>query len=193
MRLVQTLLALYAVGTAAASSAFIDSTAVYIQPVGSSSISLLADVHYNPSTLAAEIESYEAPDIPEDAEFVRIGIYDKSTKSWTSSISVTSVESFEKGYSPTIVLSLASPGELLGVTFKSGMIDAGQTRDFGPKVKVVKTMSGKKVELNRPVVLSKEGKLEPEVVEKTFLQRYARSFYLYSNNTNCYTDTGGQY
>lgn len=171
MHLIQPLLAFCAAGAAAASSELIDSTVIYVQAVGSSSASLLADVQYNPSTLAAEIASYEAPELPEDAELVRIGAYDKSTRSWTSSTSVTSIESFGKGYSPTIILSLTSQGEVLGVTLKSGSIDAGQTRDFGPKVKVVKTAPGKKVGLNSPVVLSKEGKLEPEVEEKTFLQR----------------------
>lgn len=171
MRFFQSLLALCAASIAAASSELIDSTAVYIQAVGSSSISLLADVQYNPSTLTAEIASYEAPELPADAELIRVGVYDKSTRSWTSSTSVTSIESFGKGYSPTIVLSLTLQGEVMGVALKSGMIDAGQTRDFGPKVKIVKTAPGKNVELNRPVVLSKEGKLEPEVVEKTFLQR----------------------
>jgi len=81
------------------------------------------------------------------------------------------VESFSKGYAPTFVLTLDAQGGVLGVSCKSGKIDAGQTRDFGPKVKVVKTAKGKQPDLNRPVVLSPEGKLEEPPVEKTMLQK----------------------
>lgn len=55
---------------------------------------------------------------------------------------------------------------------KSGKIDAGATRDFGPKIKVLKTVKGKLPELNRPVVLSPEGKVAEPEPEKTMLQKY---------------------
>jgi hypothetical protein len=84
---------------------------------------------------------------------------------------MTSIDTFSKGFRLTLVLSLDAQGGLLGVTCKSGKIDAGQTRDIAPKVKVLKTAKAKQPELNRPVVLSKEGKLEDTVVEKTFLQK----------------------
>jgi len=60
----------------------------------------------------------------------------------------------------------------VGVAVKSSLIDAGQTRDFGPKVMVRGVVEGKKPELNRPVVLNTEGKVEVEEKEKTLLQRY---------------------
>ena len=84
---------------------------------------------------------------------------------------MTSAESFSKGYSPTLVLSLDAQGGVIGVSCKSGKIDAGQTRDFGPKVKVLKTAKGKLPELNRPVVLSPEGKLAGPEPEKSMLQK----------------------
>lgn len=59
----------------------------------------------------------------------------------------------------------------MGATVKSSRIDAGQTRDFGPKVKVRRVGRGVAPELNRPVVLSAEGKLEEPEVEKTMLQK----------------------
>jgi len=154
-------------------SELIDTTTVYIQPIGSTaSISPLAEIKYNPSTLTAELVSFDAPELSTDSKLVRIGIYDVSTASWKSSTSVTSAESFSKGYSPTILLSLDARGAVLGVTCKSGKIDAGQTRDFGPKIKLLKTAKGKQPDLNKPIALSPEGKLEEPEPEKTMLQKY---------------------
>jgi hypothetical protein len=157
---------------AIASSESTDSAVISIQPVGSPSITTLAEIGYNPSTLSAEILSFDAPELSPDSKLLRIGVYDAATSSWKSSTSTTSVESFAKGYSPTLVLSLDAQGGIIGVTCKSAKIDAGQTRDFGPKVTVSKMGKGKLPELNRPIVLSPEGKLEEPVPEKTMLQKY---------------------
>lgn len=155
------------------SSESTDSTTISIQPIASSAtpINTLAEIGYNPSTLSAEILSYEAPELPTDSKLLRIGVYDTATSSWKSSTSVTSVESFSKGYSPTLVISLDGQGGVIGVACKSAKIDAGQTRDFGPKVMLVKMGRAKQPDLNRPVVLSPEGKLEEPVPEKTMLQK----------------------
>jgi len=174
MRLLQLWLGILcaSASAAAASPALIDSTTIYIQSLGASNVNPLAEVVLNPSTLSAELVSFETPEISSESKLVRIGIYDPTTSTWKSSTSVTSVESFSKGYAPTFVLTLDAQGGVLGVSCKSGKVDAGQTRDFGPKVKVVKTAKGKQPDLNRPVVLSPEGKLEEPPVEKTMLQKY---------------------
>lgn len=154
-------------------SDFIDSTTVYIQPIDSTSSSPaipLAEIKYNPSTLDAELVSFDAPEFPPEAELVRIGVYDTAARSWKSSTSMTSIDSFSRGFRPTLVLSLDAQGGVLGVTCKSGKIDAGQTRDFGPRVMLRKMARGKQPELNKPVVLNKNGKLEAPV-EKTFFQQ----------------------
>ncbi|KAF4632233.1 hypothetical protein G7Y89_g5892 [Cudoniella acicularis] len=169
------ILALYAqVAIAASSSDLIDSTTVSIQTVESSStpINTLAEIKYNPSTLSAELVSYDAPELSPEPKLLRIGVYDAATSSWKSSTSTMSAESFAKGYSPTIVLNLDVQGQVIGVTFKSAKIDAGQTRDFGPKVLVLKMGKGALPELNRPIVLSPEGKVEQPEPEKTMLQKY---------------------
>ncbi|KAI2610946.1 uncharacterized protein GGS25DRAFT_480754 [Hypoxylon fragiforme] len=149
--------------------------AIYIQPVSPSPTapSLLAEIQYNPVMAAsdAEILSYEAPEIPADARLVRVGVYDPSAKRWVSSTSVASVDNFGKGYSPTLMLSVDGKGEVFGAALRGVRIDAGQTRDFGPQVLVLGAAPGKQPELNRPVVLSPEGKkAEPE--EKSFIQKY---------------------
>jgi len=175
MKLLAVLLAFCTQTLAAAASLsdLTDSAVVYIQSIESSSttISRLAEIIYNPFTASAELILFDAPELSPESKLVRIGAYDFATSTWKSSTSMTSAESFSKGYSPTLVLSLDEQGALVGVTCKSGKIDAGQTRDFGPKVKVLKTGKRKLPDLNMPVVLSPEGKLEEPLPEKTVLQK----------------------
>lgn len=131
----------------------------------------LAEIHYDSSTLIAELASFDAPELSSEVNLVRIGICNTATHAWKSSTSVTSTESFNKGYAPIIVLSLDTHGDVIGVTCKSGKVDAGQTRDFGPKTKVVKMSNARRPDLNRPQLLSKEGTVEGELPEKTILQK----------------------
>lgn len=154
-------------------SDFIDSTTIYIQSIDSiaTPVRPLADVKYNPSTLDVELSDFYAPELSPETKNVRIGVYDTATSSWKTSTSVTSASSFAKGYRPTFVVSLDAQGGVLGVSCKSSKIDAGQTRDFSPKVKVLKTAKGKLPDLNRPIVLSPEGKVAEPEVEKTMLQK----------------------
>lgn len=70
-----------------------------------------------------------------------------------------------------MVLTLDAQGDVLGVSVSSGKIDPGQTRDFGPKVEVRRMGRQKGPELNKPVVLSPEGKVAVEEPEKTMLQK----------------------
>lgn len=153
-------------------SILLDTTTIYIQPLSPSSPpSVLAEIKYNPSTLSASIASFEPPELSPDSKNVRIGVYDAATSSWKSSTSLTSADSFSKGYQPTLVLSLDDQGGVLGVSVSSGKIDAGQTRDFAPKVLVRGVQRGKGPVLNKPVVLSPEGKVAQPEPEKTMLQK----------------------
>ena len=179
MRIVTVLSVLLAVASAA-------TVPIYIQPVTVSETApvLLAEISYDPTTaastdpaaaagtIAAEVTSYEPPEIPEGASLLRIGIYDKKTAQWTSPTSVLSTGNFAKGYSPHFVVTVDAGGrDSLGVACRGVRIDAGHTRDFGPQAAVVVAGRGKQPELNKPVVLSPEGKkVMPE--EKTFLQKY---------------------
>jgi hypothetical protein len=173
MRVFNLLLAFCAQALLTASEpSLLDTTTVYIQPVAHSSApAVLAEINYNPSTLSASISSFSPPELPETSKSIRIGVYDPSTSSWQSATSLTSTESFSKGYRLTLVLSLDGEGGVLGVSVSSGKIDAGQTRDFAPKVLVKGMGKGKGPELNKPVVLSPEGKIAELEPEKTFLQK----------------------
>lgn len=138
----------------------------------------IASITLDPLNLDTEVSFYEKPDFSEAFEeqstpkirYFRLGIYDAMTKTWKSSTTITSVDSFSKGYSPTFILSLNTKGAVIGVSVKSHRIDAGQTRDFGPKIKTMRMKNGPKPSLNKPVVF-KEGVLEEPIPEKSLLQK----------------------
>merc|ERR1711939_854094 len=115
MRVLGVLLAICAPALAI-SSELIDSTTVYIQPLTSKSAPLsLAEIKFNPSPLSSEDEDLSS-------KLLRVGIYDPATATWKSSTSTTSVETFAKGYAPTIVLNLDAQGGVIGVSCKSSSI-----------------------------------------------------------------------
>ncbi|KAI1135243.1 hypothetical protein F5Y05DRAFT_394922 [Hypoxylon sp. FL0543] len=167
--------ALMGLALASLASAADRTAAIYIQPVSQAPAAPapLAEIRYDPAAAAspAEVISYEAPEIPDEARLVRVGAYDPSAKRWASSTSVASVENFSKGYSPTLILSVDQKGDVLGAALRGVRIDAGQTRDFGPQALVLVTEPGKQPELNKPVVLSPEGK-DAVQDERTFFQKY---------------------
>ncbi|KAI5457993.1 hypothetical protein BGZ63DRAFT_392389 [Mariannaea sp. PMI_226] len=148
---------------------------IYVQPIDASSAEPqpLAEVVYDPASISSsQVISYEAPELPEAASTVRIGVYDVKSQRWISGTTAASADNFAKGYAPNIVLSLDDQGELLSAAYKGVRIDAGQTRDFGPKVVVLPSAKGKQPALNKPVVLSPEGKKVGEEPEKSLLQKY---------------------
>ncbi|KAK2592754.1 hypothetical protein QQS21_009558 [Conoideocrella luteorostrata] len=150
------------------------SAEIFVQPVSSSSRAPLplAEIAYDVAALASSsVLSYDAPEIPESSKLIRVGVYDRKTKSWVSGTTVASTENFAKGCSPTILVNVNSKGDVLSAAIKGVQIDAGQTRDFGPKVVVLTEGKGAQPVLNKPVVLT-EGKKAEEGEEKSFLQKY---------------------
>ncbi|CAD6505673.1 BgTH12-01163 [Blumeria graminis f. sp. triticale] len=154
---------------------------VFVQPICSipPQPEEVANVVIQLPFLEAEISSYEIPDLSsltckenlEEAKHLRVGIYDPLTATWTSSTTITSAVTFAKGYSPIIVLSLNKDVKVVSVSIKSHKIDAGQTRNFGPKLRVMSMKGGVRPTLLKPVIL-KEGQSEDTLPEKSFLQRY---------------------
>ncbi|KAK6845173.1 hypothetical protein PG990_003526 [Apiospora arundinis] len=173
---------------------------IYIQPVTVSPPApvLLGEVVYDdavllpasgPDVAAPKVTSFEYPSdllSPEDDEgqgqqreaprHVRVGAWDPVAKSWASSTSLASTANFDKGFAPHFVVTLDSPvagkSDVAGVVLKGVRIDAGQTRDFGPQVVLRTAEPGSQVELNKPIVLSPEGRKVAEEPEKTLLQKY---------------------
>ncbi|PQE03186.1 nuc-1 negative regulatory preg protein [Rutstroemia sp. NJR-2017a BBW] len=126
-----------------------DLATIYIQPLSSSSSSAAAPIplltlSYNPSTLSSSIQEYSPPsDLlsshPDPSSLALLGILDPLSSTSTptpkpsTSTSLISLENFAKGYTPTFIVTLDHEGAILGVSAKSGVVDAGATRDFGPK------------------------------------------------------------
>ncbi|KAG5996775.1 hypothetical protein E4U43_002800 [Claviceps pusilla] len=156
------------------------STEIYIQAISSPPEAPLplAEITYDLAALAsssssssaAAVLSYDSPEIPESARLVRVGVYDKASKTWTSGTTVASTENFAKGYSPTIVVNVNHEGRVVSAALKGVQVDAGQTRDFGPKVVVLTEGEGAQPVLNKPVVVTEGEKVE--VDERSFLQKY---------------------
>lgn len=171
MRISSLLSALCAASLASAAARTVE---VSIQPVeASAKPAPLAAITFDITTQeSATVDAYDAPDLPEDTKTVRVGVYDSKAKTWMSSTTVASVDNFSKGFSPNIILSTDSKGQVVSVALKGVAIDAGQTRDFGPKAIVLMPSRGTQPQLNKPVTLSAEGKKIPEEQEKTFLQKY---------------------
>lgn len=167
---------------------------VYYQPITTPDTppKLLAEIEYDPLDQSSSVVNFEFPEDLEGSKYVRIGIYDAATHRFQRS-TVASSDNFSKGYSvrtrvttrneawrartdlglgqPHFTISITEDGKYLGASLKGVRIDAGQTRDFGPQSAVVTMAPGKQVELNKPVVLSPEGK-KVVLEEKSFLQKY---------------------
>ncbi|KAI1364207.1 hypothetical protein F5Y08DRAFT_217810 [Xylaria arbuscula] len=159
---------------ASLASASEQKAAIYVQAVAASPATPVPLAELQFDTLApseAQVITYDAPELPEETKLVRVGVYDPTAKQWASSTSVSSIDNFAKGYAPTLILSVGQAGEPISAAVRGVRIDAGQTRDFGPQAMVLVTAAGKQPDLNKPVVLSPEGKqVVPE--EKSMLQKY---------------------
>ncbi|KAI8630878.1 hypothetical protein F5Y19DRAFT_38071 [Xylariaceae sp. FL1651] len=148
--------------------------AIYVQAVSPSPAAPLplAELQYDAlAPSEAQVLTYEAPELPDDAKLVRVGVYDPAAQQWASSTSAASADNFSKGYSPAIMLSVDRAGVPVSAAVRGVRIDAGHTRDFGPQAVVLVAEAGKQPDLNKPIVLSPEGKqVVPE--EKSMLQKY---------------------
>ena len=166
-----------ALAAAVVTCALPQTTTVYYQAITLSDTkpAKLAELRYDPlDPSAAEVVSYDAPELPEKAKLLRVGAYDPETDEWPLTSAMTSVDCFSKGYAPHFEVSVDPWGRFVQVTVRGIKIDAGETRNFGPQATVELSEAGKQPEPNKPVVLSKEGKNVVEE-EKSFLQKYTRS------------------
>ncbi|KOS22119.1 hypothetical protein ESCO_001757 [Escovopsis weberi] len=133
-----------------------------------------AEIAYDASSpAAASVIAYEHPQTPPSpAGALRIGLYDPASARWLSGTSVAGAANFGKGFAPHVVLTVDAAGEVLGAACRGVRIDAGATRDFGPRAVVVVQGSAGVPELGRPVVVAPGGRKAAEEPEKTFLQKY---------------------
>ncbi|RYP72275.1 hypothetical protein DL769_004497 [Monosporascus sp. CRB-8-3] len=133
-----------------------------------------ADAEAEDADAEVRILSYEAPELPADARLLRVGVYDPSRGAWASGTTLAGAENLARGYAPTLLLSVEGKGDKAAVTsaaLRGVAVDAGHTRDFGPKAALLRPAPGRQVDLDKPVVPRAPGQGEPEP-EKSLLQKY---------------------
>ncbi|RYP06819.1 hypothetical protein DL764_002931 [Monosporascus ibericus] len=133
-----------------------------------------ADAEAEDADAEVRILSYEAPELPADVRLLRVGVYDPSRGAWASGTTLAGAENLARGYAPTLLLSVEGKGDEAVVTsaaLRGVAVDAGHTRDFGPKAALLRPAPGRQVDLDKPVVPKAAGQGEPEP-EKSLLQKY---------------------
>jgi hypothetical protein len=168
MKVASSLILLFGALVAAASPSTIT---VHAWPLSATSPTPFATIAVSPispgsQSLSAKVQSVHQPSVSQD-ELVRIGIYDASN-TWTGV--ATSAKSFGQDISRKIVLHTDSEGIVSHIGF-SAFTRAAGAEDV--VVEVVPITTGPQPVLNKPVVLTPEGKVAtPDAADqKTFLQK----------------------
>jgi len=135
----------------------------------------LAGISIDSTTSAATVEKYTPPDTLDNSESsVRIGLYDPATSAWRGI--VTSSTSFSPANQPKLVLHMDNTKEIYHVGFEASPRAAqGANTQSGSDptlaIEIIRTKPGPKPHLNKPIVLSPDGKLPEKEQEKTLLQK----------------------
>lgn len=155
-------------------------TTVYAWPL-SSSPSKLAEIEHSPVEQYTSVLSYTPPSSPQG--LVGVGLYNHSTNAWLGS-TVTSAASFQPEFQGTISLHVNADGDVWRVAFHSSRKsvpsspNGSDTGDDKPRVQLLRPAPAPQPHLNRPVVLSPDGKLPEKEVEKSFLQKWVMARFL---------------
>ncbi|OJJ84891.1 uncharacterized protein ASPGLDRAFT_66355 [Aspergillus glaucus CBS 516.65] len=170
---------------AAASSSEQAATDILYWPVASHQPSTLGRVSYDPTSLESNVLSYSPPAASRkttDAEdhtdkLVRVGLYTSTPanpKQWVGTLTSLSSLTGVGDAKPTIQLHLGPSNEVYRVSLRlsSSSSSSDATEGIKPGVELVRTESGPRPHLNRPIVISPDGQGPQEVVEKTFFQKY---------------------
>lgn len=168
VRLVTSLLLFLLIGATSASSAVAASTVtVYAWPLSAASPIPFAKIDYTPNGVA-QAQSKQDP-VYEDEELIRIGLIN-SDRSWTGV--VTSASAFAPGFDQKILLHTDSEGQVTHVGFNA-YAARPNTSGGALGVEVVSIRAGTQPVLNKPIVLTPEGKVAtPGTADtKSFLQK----------------------
>lgn len=151
-------------------------------PLTSAQPQSLAQVSYDLNNKRSRISEYTPPTGPfTDEDLVRVGFHSSVDSKWQGV--VTSAASFDPKYQQKLLLHLDEEGNVWHVAVstipkpkpKKGKMVQGkrQPPEEAPQivVEVLSPVPAPTPILNKPVVLSPEGKLEEKPVEKTFLQK----------------------
>lgn len=192
------LLCFLAVFGVADASTDVRSVTIWTWPLSSTSPQEFAKISYDAQTMTSQVLEYSQPHFSGSADaLVRVGLYDTATSQWRGVL--TTVASFDPVLQQDLVLLLDDAKDVYHVGFsghakvkpsesmkskaktKSKVISAseehatGAVDNFPLKVTLETPVAGPLVQLNKPVKVSKEGKVEEKEPEKSFLQKYACS------------------
>ncbi|KAL0633507.1 hypothetical protein Q9L58_007614 [Maublancomyces gigas] len=125
----------------------------------------LGTVGYNPQTKTGDYKVAKAVSdvLGGDDEVVRVGVWD-GKEGWFGC--VTAGDSLKDPSTAVVTLRLDGAGDVWHVEFSSN------SSSSTPKVTILKPTPGPQPHLNKPVVLTSEGKIPEVEVEKTLLQKY---------------------
>ena len=143
---------------------------IFAWPLSASKPQTLAKVSFTLNN--ASIKSFTSPSIPSTDDVVRVGFYHPSG-SWSGI--ATAAENFNPGKEKKLLLNVNTDGEVYHVGFKAR--DVGNIVKKNVKatdelaVEVVKMARGPTPVLNKPVVLTADGKVDEKEPEKTFFQK----------------------
>jgi hypothetical protein len=158
------------------------SVTIQAWPLSAAQARPLAQVSYDPVTKQSTVNNFNPPNgaISSD-DLIRIGIYDNSDSKWRGV--VTSATSFDPKYQQKLLLHLDEDGNVWHLAFstmikpaaaKGKMVNGKrQAPETVPQivVELLSPMLAPSPVLNKPVILTAEGKVEGQEVQKTFLQK----------------------
>lgn len=143
---------------------------VFAWPLSASKAQTLAKISYTSTN--ATVQSFTAPKIPPGDDVIRIGFHHSSNSGKWSGVA-TAASNFAPGLGRKVLLHLNAEGVVYHVGFKA--TEQGSSAKGGKDgldVEVVRMRKGPTPHLNKPVVVSADGKVEDKEPEKSFLQKY---------------------
>ncbi|KAL4987144.1 hypothetical protein BDW68DRAFT_178092 [Aspergillus falconensis] len=142
-------------------------------PVANPEPSALAHVSYDPASLKSELIDYSPP-TDSSHDLARVGFYVATLtdpKQWVGTlISPSALMGDDSSQKPTLRLHISLSNEIYHVSL--GSTAASSTSSSGSiGIELVADELGPSPHLNRPIVVSPDGK-NPEEPEKTLFQKY---------------------
>ena len=147
---------------------------IYAWPISAPSPTSFATVVLSASqtTPIAEVKSLKLPSVSASKdEFVRIGLYDATSKQWTGT--ATAASSFAQGLGRKLTLHIDDNGEVYQASLGAYTLPGKGKKADVFEVEVVSKTPGALPILNRPIMLNADGKVaQPEQKdERSFLQK----------------------
>ena len=148
---------------------------IHAWPLSETKSQSLAQITYTANN--ATVKSYTSPNFSDNDDIVRIGFH-HPTGSWSGV--ATTASNFSPAKDKKIQLHLNTAGDLYHIGFVASSLpssskngkgkQSGNAQD-GLSVEVVRMQKGPEPHLNKPVVLSADGKVPQKEPEKSFLQK----------------------